>query len=338
MQTRIFSTARVLGEPGRGRGDRVVGLEFDHRPEDDPERLDGGLGDRELGEQLGRHPGRRLVARVEVVPEGFDDPVGGGTDVRGALLAQEVEQLFDEPGDARQRDPVAPEDRRPRREMRPEELVGRVDQVELTPHQSVSRGRVSRAPTCARRRRARAHLVERAVAVARLEVDGRDRVGQDVGLEAEPGGVERRRLDAVVGRQADDDDAGDGGGAQERLELGGDRLPADRVAHREARIAVLAVGALADPRRVVGECQVRVELRAPRARHAMDRPDAAVLGEMGVDAGCQSWVATTRAPWARAISRLIVGTIASPPATLRPPAGSAKSFWTSTTMRAVPGP
>ena len=40
------------------------------------------------------------------------------------------------------------------------------------------------------------------VAVARLEVHGRDRVGEDRRLEAEARGIEGRRLDAVVGRQA----------------------------------------------------------------------------------------------------------------------------------------
>ena len=44
--------ARVGGEPLGGGGDRVVGLELDHRPEHEPERLDRRLGDRELGEQL----------------------------------------------------------------------------------------------------------------------------------------------------------------------------------------------------------------------------------------------------------------------------------------------
>ena len=124
------------------------------------------------------------------------------------------------------------------------------------------------------------HLLERPLAVAWLELHGRDGVGQDVRLEPEPRGVERGRLDAVVGREADDDHVVDAGVAQQGFELGRDRLAAGRVAHREAGIAVLAVGALADPRRVLGECQARMELRAPRARDAMDRPDAAVLREM----------------------------------------------------------
>ena len=151
--------------------------------------------------------------------------------------------------------------------------------------------------------------------------------------------VDGGRLDAVVGGEPGDDDGVDAGVAQEALELGRDGLAGHGVAHREARVAVLAVDALADPRRVIGECQIGVELRAPRVRDAVDRPDAAVLGEMRRDGGCQSWVATTIAPLVRAISisRSIAGMIAVPPATDRPPAGSAKSFWTSTTMRAVPG-
>ena len=96
-----------------------------------PERLDGGLGDRELGEQLGRHPGRRLVAREQVVAERLDHPVRGAADVRRALLAEQEQELVAQPGHARQRDAVAPEDRRARREVRAEQLVGRVDQVEL---------------------------------------------------------------------------------------------------------------------------------------------------------------------------------------------------------------
>jgi hypothetical protein len=51
--------------------------------------------------------------------------------MRGAFLAEEEEQLLDEAGHARQRDPVAPEDRRARGEMRPEQLVGGIDEMEL---------------------------------------------------------------------------------------------------------------------------------------------------------------------------------------------------------------
>ena len=121
----------VGGETDRGGGDGVVGLELDHRPEHDAERLDGGLGDGELRQQLGRHAGRRLVAGEEVVAERLDDPVRGAADVRGALLAEQVQELVAQPRHAREVDAVPPEDRRPRREVRPEELVGGVDEVDL---------------------------------------------------------------------------------------------------------------------------------------------------------------------------------------------------------------
>jgi hypothetical protein len=61
------------------------------------------------------------------------------------------------------------------------------------------------------------------------------------------------------------------------------------------------------------------------------------FAKWGVDSGCQSCVAATSASAdvAISISRLMTGTTASPPFTDRLPAGSAKSFWTSTTTSAV---
>ena len=56
-----------------------------------------------------------------------------------------------------------------------------------------------------------AHLAEGPLAVAGREVDSGDRIGQDRGPEAEPSRVERGRLDAVVGREADDHDPLDAG-------------------------------------------------------------------------------------------------------------------------------
>jgi hypothetical protein len=85
---------RIRGEAPAGRSDRVVGLELDHRPDDEPERPDRVLDDRELGQQLGRHTRRRLVAQPEVVPERLDDVVGRAADVGRALLAQQEEQLL----------------------------------------------------------------------------------------------------------------------------------------------------------------------------------------------------------------------------------------------------
>src|SRR6266540_2294455 len=63
------------------------------------------------------------------------------------------------------------------------------------------------------------------------------------------------------------------------------------------------------------------------------------FSKCGVLSGCQSWVYTTVAPacLARSISRFTTGTTCSPPLTYRLPAGSAKSFWTSTTTSAARG-
>ena len=126
-----------------------------------------------------------------------------------------------------------------------------------------------------------AHLVDRPLAVAGLEVDRGDRVGQDRGLEAEADRVEGRRLDAVVGGEADDHDALDASaraGAPRARSGSVSPLTGSRIV--KPGVAVLAVDALADPGRIVGHDQARVQLGAPRARDAVDRPDPAVLREM----------------------------------------------------------
>ncbi len=76
-------------------------------------------------------PAEDFVPGKEVVAEQFDHPVRGATDVGRALFAQEEEELVAQARHARQRDPVATEDGRPRGEVGAEQLVGRVDQVEL---------------------------------------------------------------------------------------------------------------------------------------------------------------------------------------------------------------
>ena len=191
-------------------------------------------------------------------------------------------------------------------------------------------GRASRrAP--ARRRRARGRPA--AMASART-----------VGLEAEPTRIERGRLDAVVGREADHDDPCSTPASRRRPRARSAIVsPVDRVAHREAGVAVLAVGALADARRVIGQRQRRDGARrptCPATQWTGQMPPS--LAKWGVARGCQSWVATTRAPLAVGQRDLAVdhaGRSSSPPATLRLPAGSAKSFWTSTTIeRRRPGP
>ena len=125
------------------------------------------------------------------------------------------------------------------------------------------------------------HLVDGLVPVGRLEVDGGDRVRQDRRLEPEPLRIEGGRIDAVVRREPDDDDSLDRRRrAAARSSSVGVVSPVTGSRVVKPGVAVLAVDALADPRRIVGECQVRVEGRAPGVGDAVDRPDPAVLREM----------------------------------------------------------
>ena len=73
---------------GGGRAEGVVGLVLDHRPRRHAHRHERLLDDRDLGEQLGRHPGARLVAGPQVVAEALDDVVAGHADVGGAVGEQ----------------------------------------------------------------------------------------------------------------------------------------------------------------------------------------------------------------------------------------------------------
>ena len=172
VQTRIRLDPRVVREPERGRGDRVVRLELDHRPEDDAQRLDGGLGDRELGQQLGRHPGRRLVAREEVVAERLDDAVG-----RAARRASRPP--LGAGTAAGRRGPRRPRARR-RRARGPAAAArnapGRARRSRRRGGARTLRGQ--RIRVCQHRDARGAHRLERSIAVARLQVDRGDRVGQ----------------------------------------------------------------------------------------------------------------------------------------------------------------
>ena len=59
----------------RERRERVVGLELDHRPRDEPERSRHALGERKLAEQIGIEPLPRLVTVEKTVPKRLDDRV-----------------------------------------------------------------------------------------------------------------------------------------------------------------------------------------------------------------------------------------------------------------------
>ncbi len=79
--------------------------------------------------------------------------------------------------------------------------------------------------------------------------------------------LERRRGDTHVGREPDDDDSFDPAFAQQAGEAGRDVDVAARLAHRERRVAVLTVRALADDRPTRGGSdRDRRRARRPRCR------------------------------------------------------------------------
>ena len=129
MQIETRSTRGSARATARGRGERVVGLELDHRPHGDAERPQRVLEHRELREQLGRHAGAGLVARPEVVAERLDHVVGGDAHVGRALL-EHPEHRPEDPADRGHLDAVVVEVRR-HGEVVTEELVGAVDEVDL---------------------------------------------------------------------------------------------------------------------------------------------------------------------------------------------------------------
>jgi hypothetical protein len=113
--------------------------------------------------------------------------------------------------------------------------------------------------------------VEGAGAVVGRHVDGADGVGEHHHGVAGGAGVQRRRLDAVVERQAGHHHPLDAPAGQELGQLG---LPG-------AVFLNLRLASLEHPE--VGlDLQVRVELPSRRALHAVHRPRPALLDEGGV--------------------------------------------------------
>ena len=82
MQT--CSTRSSSARDARGRGERVVGLELDHRPDGDAHRRERLLERMELRAQRRVDAVAGLVAGPEVVAERLDDVVGRDADVRRA--------------------------------------------------------------------------------------------------------------------------------------------------------------------------------------------------------------------------------------------------------------
>src|SRR5262249_35509428 len=124
----LLDTAVALGHRGR-RGERVVGLQLDHGPDNHAERSQRIFHRLELREQQRIDSLAGLVPGPERVPEGLDDVIGGDAHVRGAAL-EHAEDRPDDPAhrsELRWRAPV--EGRRGREEVA-EQLVRAVEQVD----------------------------------------------------------------------------------------------------------------------------------------------------------------------------------------------------------------
>ena len=70
----------------RGRSERIIGFELDHRPDDNAhphERLLEGM---ELREQRGLDAGAGLVVRPKPIAKRLDHVVGGDAEIRVAVL------------------------------------------------------------------------------------------------------------------------------------------------------------------------------------------------------------------------------------------------------------
>ena len=78
--------ARVLRGDPRGGGQRVVGLELDHRPHRDAHRGERLFQGMELRPERAIDAFAGLVVGPELVPERLDDVIGGDAEVGGALL------------------------------------------------------------------------------------------------------------------------------------------------------------------------------------------------------------------------------------------------------------
>ena len=66
----------------RGRSERIIGFELDHRPDDNAHRRERLLERMELREQRGLDAGAGLVVRPKPIAKRLDHVVGGDAEVR----------------------------------------------------------------------------------------------------------------------------------------------------------------------------------------------------------------------------------------------------------------
>ena len=70
----------------RGRSERIIGFELDHRPHDNAHRRQRLLKRMELREQRGLDAGAGLVVRPKPITKRLDHVVGGDAEIRVAVL------------------------------------------------------------------------------------------------------------------------------------------------------------------------------------------------------------------------------------------------------------
>ena len=70
----------------RGRSERIIGFELDHRPDDNAHRRERLLERMELREQRGLDAGAGLVVRPKPIAKRLDHVVGGDAEIRVAVL------------------------------------------------------------------------------------------------------------------------------------------------------------------------------------------------------------------------------------------------------------
>jgi hypothetical protein len=180
-----------------------------------------------------------------------------------------------------------------------------------------------------------AHPPDRPFAVAFVQVDRPDALGQHLHREPEHARVARRFDDAVIGGQSADHESLDAARSKEMFEERRIRLSALGVAHAETGVPVPPIRALADD--LAFDPELGVEGRSPRVVHAMDRPDPAIGREVGRVLRMPILRVRDERPSVARLLELCIGhrRHCSPPVTYRLPSGSAKSFWTSTIRSAV---
>ena len=78
-----FLDLLVLRREMRGRSERIIGFELDHRPDDNAHRRERLLERMELREQRGLDAGAGLVVRPKPIAKRLDHVVGGDAEIRG---------------------------------------------------------------------------------------------------------------------------------------------------------------------------------------------------------------------------------------------------------------